>query len=74
MLLDPANDQVAHHAANAAAVAVPVAAVAYHLPDYLVYSTAIAGLIWYIMLISEKLSRWYRKWQGDHDGASSSTD
>ncbi len=57
------QDAVIHHAANAAAVAIPAGAAVFHLPDILTIMTAIAGLLWYAILISEKVALWFRKYR-----------
>ena len=45
------EDAAAHHAANTAAVAIPVASIFLHLPEVLTALVSIMGIIWYTILI-----------------------
>lgn len=48
------NDTVAHHAANAAALAIPVGAYLLNAEPYLVLAATIAGLLWYAVLFYDR--------------------
>lgn len=75
-----AQEVVIHHAANAAAVAIPVGAVvvdkidkpetAFTLlgltltaPEWVALVAGILGIVWYSILIGEKIVGWYQKWE-----------
>jgi len=55
------QDVVVHHAANAAAVAIPVGSVVFHLPEWVAIVAGCLGIIWYMILIGEKISGWVVK-------------
>lgn len=57
------DDALAHHAANAAAVVIPVASVTFHLPEVITVLVGILGIIWYAILIGEKIARWRAQWK-----------
>lgn len=48
------SDTVAHHAANVAAVAFPIGAWLFHLPDILQTILVVAGLLWYAVLFYDR--------------------
>lgn len=52
------QEAVIHHAANAAAVAIPVGSVVFHLPEWVAVTAGILGIIWYLILIGEKITGW----------------
>lgn len=54
----PGEDAIAHHAANAAAVVFPVASVVLHLPEIVTVVVGILGIVWYAILIGEKIAGW----------------
>lgn len=62
-----AQEAVIHHAANAAAIAIPTGAVVFNLPEWVAVVTGCLGIIWYSILILEKVSGWYRKWKHKDD-------
>lgn len=51
MAYSPAEDAMAHHAANTAAVVVPVVSVVLHLPEVLTCVVSLLGIVWYAILI-----------------------
>lgn len=51
MAYSPAEDAMAHHAANTAAVVVPVASVLLHLPEVLTCMVSFMGIMWYGILM-----------------------
>lgn len=55
------QDKVIHHSANLAAVTIPVMSAALHGPQILTYGTASAGLVWYAILITERLCFWLKR-------------
>ena len=57
----PNEDVLAHHAANAAAVAFPVASVVLHLPEIVTVVVGILGIVWYGILIGEKIMGWVKQ-------------
>ena len=57
-----AQEATIHHAANVAAVAIPVGAAVFNLPNMIVLITACLGAIWYIILIAEKIAIYRRRW------------
>lgn len=52
-----AEDALAHHAANTAAVAIPVASVIFRLPEILTMIVSFLGIVWYGILIFDWVSR-----------------
>lgn len=48
---------MAHHAANTAAVAIPVASVVLHLPEILTAIVSLLGIVWYAILIFDWVSK-----------------
>lgn len=54
----PGEDVIAHHAANVAAIAFPMASVVLHLPEVVTVVVGILGIIWYGILIGEKIAGW----------------
>lgn len=48
------SDTMAHHAANAAAVAIPVGAYLLDAEPYLVFTATVAGLLWYAVLFYDR--------------------
>ena len=48
------SDAVAHHAANAAAIAIPVGAYFLDAEPYLVFIATLAGLLWYAVLFYDR--------------------
>ncbi len=60
-----AQDNMIHHAANTAAIAIPMMSIALHGPQILSYTTAGLGCVWYGILIGERvmgmISRWKSK-------------
>lgn len=53
------QDAVVHHSANAAATAAPVAAsIIFHLPEWTALVPMGLGVIWYLILIGEKIAGW----------------
>lgn len=61
------DDVLAHHAANTAAVVIPVASAAFRLPEYITMAVGLAGLIWYGILIGEWIAKKRRLWIQMHD-------
>lgn len=57
-----AEDITSHHVANAAAIGIPAGSWAVHAPEYLTTAVAIAGLIWYFILIGEWVAKKRRQW------------
>jgi hypothetical protein len=56
------QEAVIHHAANTAAIAIPVGAVMFHLPEIVAIITGILGIVWYSILIVEKVASWRAQW------------
>jgi hypothetical protein len=52
-----ANDALAHHAANAAAVVFPLSSIILHLPETLSITLMCAGLAWYGVLFYDRFKR-----------------
>jgi uncharacterized integral membrane protein len=61
MALEQVQDHVIHHAANTAAVAFPLLTFWLNAPQILTITTAVLGVIWYCILIGEKVWSWRRK-------------
>lgn len=57
----PQSDAAAHHAANAAAVAIPVGSVIFRLPEIVTLVVGVLGIIWYAILIAEKMTKWWQQ-------------
>lgn len=56
------QEAVVHHSANAAAIAIPTgAAYALGVRDLFVYIPAVLGMVWYSILIAEKVASWLDK-------------
>jgi hypothetical protein len=55
------QDQVIHHSANAAAIVIPVMSSWLNGPLILTYLTGALGIIWYCILIGEKIIAWKRR-------------
>ena len=55
------QDQVIHHAANTAAVTFPLMSLLLNAPQILTVVTAILGVIWYSILIGEKIYNWRKR-------------
>jgi len=51
------SDALAHHAANAAAIAIPVGAYFLGAEPYLVLIATVAGLLWYAVLFYDRFFR-----------------
>ena len=49
-----AGDNLAHHAANVAAIAFPLSSVLLHLPETLSIALMVMGLAWYIILFYDR--------------------
>ncbi len=49
-----ANDALAHHAANVAAIAFPFSSIVLHLPEALSVLLMCAGLLWYGVLFYDR--------------------
>lgn len=56
-MYSPAEDAMAHHAANTAAIAIPVASVILHLPEVLTACVSFMGIVWYGILIFDWISK-----------------
>jgi hypothetical protein len=65
-----AQEVAIHHAANTAAIAIPVGAIAYHLPDAVVATTGLLGATWYLILIGEKIALWRAQWRQTRESAN----
>ena len=63
MTIYQGSDQIAHHAANAAAIAFPIASIMLQLPTALSIVLMILGIGWYIVLFTEKVAFWRAKSQ-----------
>lgn len=48
------NDTVAHHAANVAAIAIPVSGYALGVEPFLVLAATVLGLFWYAVLFYDR--------------------
>lgn len=59
--------QVTHHAVNAAAVATPTLLTWVQAPEALTVITAILGIIWYLILIGEKIVSIVRRYRGSQE-------
>ena len=57
-------EQVQHHVANAAAVAVPFAAWLAQAPFFISLLTGFLGALWYCILIGKEIAAWKRKRDG----------
>ncbi len=55
------QDQVIHHSANAAAVTFPLMALWLNAPMIFSITTGVLGIIWYCILIGEKIAAWRRR-------------
>jgi hypothetical protein len=55
------QDHVIHHAANAAAIVIPVMSSLLNGPMILTYLTGTLGVIWYCILIGEKIATWRKR-------------
>lgn len=53
-MTDPHSNVIAHHAANAAAIALPVGSVLFHLSAILSVVLTVAGLAWYGVLFYDR--------------------
>ena len=62
------QDQVIHHAANAAAVTIPFMSIWLHAPMFFTILTAALGSAWYAILIGEKIYQWCTRGQSDKQG------
>lgn len=51
------EDAMAHHAANTAAIAIPVASVILHLPEVLTAIVSLLGIVWYGILIFDWVTK-----------------
>lgn len=56
-----AQDTAAHHAANVSAIAIPVISVSLNGPLILSYATGVLGVIWYLILIAERVNAWIQR-------------
>lgn len=57
------QDHVIHHAANLAAITIPVMSISLHAPEALSYTTAGLGIAWYVILIGERVCSWIMRWR-----------
>jgi len=57
MAYSPVEDAMAHHAANTAAVAIPVFSVVLHLPEILTCAVSFMGILWYGILMFDWASK-----------------
>jgi hypothetical protein len=55
------QDPVVHHGINAAAVLIPTVSFLLQAPPYLTVLLSLLGIVWYTILIAEKLISWLRK-------------
>lgn len=60
MQYTPTDDALAHHAANAAAIVIPVGAAVLQAPYNFTWVTVVLGAIWYLILIGEWAYKKYR--------------
>lgn len=74
IIFQNAQEATIHHAANAAAVVIPVGAAVFHLPEYVTMITAGLGAIWYLILIGEWLYKKYRSFRYGVKGRAPSSD
>lgn len=63
MQLDTLQDHVIHHSANVAAVAFPLVSLWLHAPQAFTYLTSGLGVVWYSILIAEKITYHLQKWR-----------
>lgn len=61
------QDIAAHHAANAAAIIIPTMSFLLNAPQILTGLTAFLGVIWYAILIGEKLIGWVKQSRNPRD-------
>jgi hypothetical protein len=59
--LQQTQDQVIHHAANFAAITIPVVSFSLNGPEAFTYITSILGIIWYLILITERVVSWFKQ-------------
>lgn len=59
--LQQVQDQVVHHAANTAAVTFPLMSLWLNAPQILTVVTAVLGVVWYCILIGEKIYTWWKR-------------
>lgn len=52
------QDATIHHAANTAAIIIPLMSISLHGPEILSYTTASLGIVWYAILIGERIASW----------------
>lgn len=60
------NDHTIQNTVTAVAVAVPSVAFWANINPILTGLLAIAGLCWYSILFSEKVTKWIHKWRNRH--------
>jgi len=58
MVVGQIQDHVIHHAANTAAVVFPIMSLWLNAPMILTIITGVLGVIWYCILIGEKIMAW----------------
>lgn len=63
MSFETTQDGIIHHAANAAAITIPIISASLNGPLILTYSTAGLGAVWYVILIGERVNSWVQKWK-----------
>jgi hypothetical protein len=61
MSIAQTQDAVIHHSANAAAVTIPVLSAWLNAPVLLTVVTSILGIVWYCILIGEKVLAWKQR-------------
>jgi hypothetical protein len=59
--LQDVQDHVIHHAANAAAITFPVMSVVLKAPYIFSFVTGFLGMVWYCILIGEKIAAWRQR-------------
>jgi hypothetical protein len=64
------QEAIIHHAANAAAIVFPVSAVLLHMPEVIAIITGLLGIIWYSILIVEKVALWRTQWRQTRESAN----
>ena len=55
------HDHAAHHAANIAAIVIPTLSFSLNGPAVLTYTTSVLGIVWYGLLIGEKIYHWTKR-------------
>ena len=60
------QDHAIHHAANFAAITIPVLSDVLNAPRAWTNLTIFLGVVWYCILIGERVYSWYAKWKSKH--------